>query len=113
MLQLPEEKQRTINQNSALHKYFEQLAEALNSAGLDMKRTLKAEVDIPWEKNTVKQFLWKPVQREQLGKERTRDLTTKEVSKVYETLNRYLGEKHGVTVMFPSVEDILIKERKL
>jgi hypothetical protein len=69
-----DEKQRTIQQNRALHKYFEQVAEKLNSMGLDMRVVLKPSVDIPWSKDTVKEFLWKPIQRLQLSKSRTRDL---------------------------------------
>lgn len=56
-----EEKQRTILQGRALHKYFELVGEALNVAGLDMKKVLKPNVDIPWNKDSVKNFLWKPV----------------------------------------------------
>jgi hypothetical protein len=36
--------QRTIQQNKALHKYYRELAEALNAAGLDMKTVLKPEL---------------------------------------------------------------------
>jgi len=42
--------QRTTKQNSALHKFFELVAETLNSAGLDMRKALRADIDIPWSK---------------------------------------------------------------
>ena len=54
---------RTAQQNKAIHKYFELLAQTLNDAGLDMKQVLKPEVDIPWTKESVKAHLWKPVQK--------------------------------------------------
>ncbi len=41
----------TPNQRNALHLYCEMLACALNNAGYDMKKTLKEEVEIPWQKN--------------------------------------------------------------
>lgn len=97
-------KQRTSLQNAALHKYFTLLAEELNLAGYDMKRTLKPSVEIPWTPDSVKEFLWKPVQHAYLDKESTTELTTKEIDKVYDVLNRHLGETTGVTVVFPSKE---------
>jgi hypothetical protein len=41
-------KPRTMAQNSALHLWLGQVAQTLNDAGLDMKKTLKPNVDIPW-----------------------------------------------------------------
>ena len=43
-------KQRTLQQNKALHKYFEILADTLNEAGLDARVVLKPEIEIPWTK---------------------------------------------------------------
>lgn len=106
-----EPKQRTLRQNRALHKMFTQIAEQLNDSGLDMRRTLKEDVDIPWTPETVKEFMWRPVQKAQLGKESTTELTTKDIDDVFETLNRYLGEKHGIVVLFPSVEEIINQQR--
>lgn len=105
MIELMESK-RTLIQNKALHKYFELLAQELNQAGFDMKRTLKEQVDIPWSGATVKEYLWKPIQDAQLMKKSTTELTTKEIDEVYDTLNRYLGEKTGVSVVFPSREEL-------
>lgn len=94
-------KQRSSQQNRALHKYCALLAEALNDAGFDMKKTLKVDAEIPWSGDRVKDFLWRPVQDAQLGKESTTELTRAEVSKVYDTLNRHLGLKLNIHVPFP------------
>ena len=72
-------KQRTLNQNSALHLFYDLLAECLNDAGFDMKKTLKPEVDIPWTGDLVKTHLWKPIQLSLLGKKSTTELTKEEV----------------------------------
>ena len=96
---------RTLQQNKALHKFFEMLSLDLNAAGLDMKRTLKPGVDIPWTPTTVKEYLWKPVQDAMLEKDSTTELSTKEVNEVYETLIRHLGEKFGIVTVFPNIED--------
>lgn len=99
-----ETNQRTNQQNKALHTYYSLLANTLNAAGYDMKRTLKQDVEIPWTPETVKNYLWRPVQSAQLQKESTTELTTREIDAVWETLNRHLGEKFGVFVPFPSEE---------
>ena len=91
----------TNQQRKALHKYCELLALELNNAGLDMKAVLKPEVDIPWNKMSVKDHLWKPIESIMINKESTEEMTNKEVSEVYEVLNRHLAQKLGVSVPFP------------
>jgi hypothetical protein len=98
--------QRTLKQNSSLHLFFGLLADELNAAGLDMRTVLKPSVDIPWTSETVKNQLFKPIQKALLEKESTTELTTIEVNKVYEVLMRHLSEKFGVFVEFPSIEDL-------
>ena len=104
--------QRTLTQNAALHVLFSLLADELNGAGLDMRKTLKPTVDIHWDADTVKNFLWRPIQKAQLGKTSTTELNTVDIDKVFETLNRHLGEKFGLQVDFPSVETIMFKQLK-
>ena len=77
------EKHRTLKQNRALHKLFTQMAESLNDAGFDMRRTLKETIDIPWTPENVKNFIWRPIQEAQLGKESTTELTTYDIDTVY------------------------------
>lgn len=101
-------KPRTSTQNKSLHLFFTNLASTLNEAGLDMKAVLKPQVMIPWTPENVKEYLWKPVQRVLLHKSHTADLTTKEVSEVYEVFNRHLGESVGVYEPFPSNEEQML-----
>jgi hypothetical protein len=107
---MTEEKPRTTSQNKALHLLYELIAQELNDHGLDMRVVLKPEVDIPWSKETVKNFIWRPIQKAQLGKESTTELTTKEVQEVTETINRHFGEKFGLHVPFPSVEELIHRD---
>lgn len=102
---------RTNQQNRALHLFFTHLAKELNEAGLDMRRTLKEEVAIPWNADTVKDFLWRPIQLAQVQKESTTELSTKDIDAIYDTLTRYLGEKHGVFTEFPSINGLLLKDK--
>jgi len=56
-------KQRTLTQNRALHLFCEWLAETLNDAGYDMRRTLRADVDLPWSQASVKDHFVAPKSR--------------------------------------------------
>lgn len=103
------QKVRTKQQNKAIHVLFREYAQTLNEAGLDMRKTLKPEVAIPWNEKTVKEFLWRPIQKAQFGKVSTTELTTKEIDQVFETLNRHIAEKFGLHVPFPSVEELILK----
>jgi|GEM_PF-1348722 len=131
--------QRTAQQNKALHRYFELLAEALNEAGYTMQfvmshRRIKIIVKVmdwlarvcadckekideakemmtdpidgeaPWTKEMVKENLWRTYQREMLKKESTTALKRNEIDVVYDGLNRFLGERYGISVSFPSRE---------
>ena len=95
---------RTALQNRAQHKYFTLLADALNSAGMDMIATMKKlskNAKIPWSAYAIKERLWRPVQIDTYGKESTTKLDTGEVSAVYEALNQVTSERLGVSVPFP------------
>lgn len=94
--------QRTTQQNKALHKMFSDLADELNEKGLTMKVVLKPEAEIRWTGDTIKEYLWKPVQRVLLKKQSTTELTTTEVDMVFETIQHHLGEKFGLELVFPS-----------
>ena len=67
-------KQRTLTQNRAIHKYCSMLADDLNGAGYDMKKVIKKEVDIPWSGDAAKDFLWRPIQKALGLPESTTDL---------------------------------------
>lgn len=99
------QKQRTIKQNRALHVYFTQLAQELNESGQDMKQVIR--VPISWSAYSVKEYLWKPLQKAMLGKDSTTELTTDEIDKVYDNMNRIIGERTGVYVEWPSIESLM------
>ena len=81
------------------------LAEELNQAGLDMRKTLRRDIEIPWNAATVKEFLWRPVQKTVTGKDSSTRITKTETNAVWEILNRHLGDKFGIHVPFPSKDD--------
>ena len=106
-------KQRTNRQNRALHLYFTHLADELNGAGYDLKKTLKPSVDLPWNGTLIKELIWRPVMKAQLRKESTTQMTTKDIDAVFDVINRHVSEKFGLTIMFPSIESIISSQSKL
>lgn len=98
-------KKRTLKQNDSLYLYLSMLATELNDSGNDMRKVLKPTVDIPWSTDTVKRFLWKPIQEIMMDKKSTTELTTDELDKIYKVLDRHVSEKCGVHIEFPSIEN--------
>ena len=102
-------KQRTSQQNKAFWKFCELLAEDLNSHNLDMKVVLKPEVEIPWSKDMVHDFLWIPIQKAMTGTDSTTEMNTQDCSQIHEVLMKHLVEKfadHGLDfIPWPSEED--------
>lgn len=93
--------QRTTRQNNAMWLWLDQLSEALNDAGYDMKRTLKPHIDIPWNKERAKQHLWDPIQEMMTEKDSSRRISKQEVNNIQEVVARYLAQNTGVSVPFP------------
>ena len=98
--------QRTDQQNKSIHLFCDLLAEALNDAGHTLNDKVVIKADIDFTKENVKEQIWKPVQQAMYpDKTSTTQLTTGEVSKVYEQINRFIAERAGVSVPFPSEDE--------
>jgi len=95
-------KARSGQQNRALHKYFSMLADKLNEAGLDMRKTLREDVEMPWSADLVKDFMWRPLQKAMFDVDSTAKMKRADYTKVYEVLNRHTASKLGVSVAWPS-----------
>lgn len=105
---MKEEKQRTIRQNNALHKMFEILADELNDCGMYVSNVIK--LDAPWNKDRVKELIWRETQKFMTGKTSTTELTTEEIDQVFEVIQKALAEK-GIELFFPSIQSLLDKKR--
>jgi hypothetical protein len=102
---------RTDKQNASLHLFFEQVAQALNEQGYDVRIVTQviAEkgVDFLWSKELVKEILWRNIQKKYLGKKSTTELdSVGDITEIYEMLNKFLGENFQVHVPFPSIETL-------
>ena len=92
---------RTPAQNKAMWLYFTMLADALNEAGHDLRKTLRKDIEIPWNKDLVHDFLWLPIQNVMLNIESTTEQESGDPQKVYDVLSRHLASKLGVNVPWP------------
>ena len=98
------EKAITAAQHRSVFLYCDLLSKELNGRGLDMVKTLKAGVDIPWSKESARRFMWQPIQEIKFDKKSLTQLKTHEITKIYDVINRHLSDKFGVYVPFPSKE---------
>lgn len=99
------DKTRTKKQNSAMWKYCEKLARALNEAGYDMRTfPWKEGLSIPFSKTSCMEVFWRPVMDAMAGHESTTDQSTKDVQAVYLAVDRAISTKTGVTVAWPCRE---------
>lgn len=97
-------KQRTSQQNKALHKWFELVSEDLNNAGYTVKKTLRADFDLDWSSSLFKELIWRPIQKVITKKNSSSELSSGELQIIWDTINRHLGEKFGLHTPFPSLE---------
>ena len=98
---------RTDAQNRALNLYCQMLADALNDAGYDMKTFLtkfEYRLPVPWTQKSVKETLWRPIQKAMFDKQSTTDMDTIEPNEVYTALSKAIAEKTGVHVEWPTRE---------
>ena len=92
-------KQRTAQQNKAIHKYFSEVAMELNNAGIGMKEFIR-DFEIDVTPNAVKD-IFRAIGKVKYGKESTADLTTTEIQGCWLELDRSNAFR-GFSIPFPS-----------
>lgn len=105
-----DERVRTIKQNNALHKYCQDLADLLNESGVNQGLFLQ-EFEVDNSMESIKN-IFREIGRIKYGKNSTAKLTTKEITEIYDEINRQTA-KFGLHLPFPSIEDLLIREGKI
>ena len=97
-----------------MHLLFSQLADELNQKGLDMRTLIRPEIDISWTPYSVKEYLWRPLQRALLGKKSTTGLKKQqEINIIYDNLNRILIERTNGEVSLPPFPSMDILEDEI
>lgn len=103
-------KNRTSQQNKALHLWIELMAKELRSEGQTMNTILK--FDIPCTPYNFKEYIWRPVQEAYMKERSTTKLTTQDINVIYEVISKELSTRAGVYIPFPSVEQLMEYEDK-
>lgn len=96
---------RSSQQNRSLHLLFNNISFELNKMGLQfVYRGIKGmEIEVPYTPETVKDYLWRPLQVALIGKESTTKLTTENINAIFEVLAKWFAE-NGVVIEFPSID---------
>ena len=96
--------QRTDQQRKSIEVLCRLVAEELNEKGETLKTVLeKKSVDVLCTQENIKENILKPIIRALYPyKISTTQLNTIEVDRVYEVLNKWLGENFGIHVPFPN-----------
>ena len=101
----------TTQQRKAVWVYMGKRADALNDAGLDVRKVLKPTFNIPWTKDSVHDLLWIPIQKAMFKTDTMRALKKKQVSDIHAVIERELAEKFGTEyIPFPSDEERQLQE---
>lgn len=100
-------KQRTEQQNRALHKYLSMVAQELQNQGQTMQDVVKkiTKVEIIPTTYNLKEIVWREIQKVHLGKESTTELTKLEVNEVYDIMSMWLSKNFGIDIPFPNDDD--------
>jgi len=94
---------RTIPQNRSLHLYLSMMAKAFNDAGIDNKmlmKKFKQDFSIPVTATFLKE-VFRKIMGGMYDKKSTTELSTTEMTKVYDVFNMGMGEKCGISRPWP------------
>lgn len=94
-------KKRTPKQQASLQIYCREVARQLNEAGLSMQAVLAEGTEIPWTEESVKNQIWRKVQKALTNKESTTEPSTAEYPQIYDVVNNHLSTKFGIGVEWP------------
>ena len=99
-----EKADRTYRQNRTIHLLFRRMAEALNDAGFEIRHPMKADLEIPYSEESVKELLYKPIITSYFKVNRSSELNTEQLSESMEILVDAVNRNTGVYVHIPSQE---------
>lgn len=98
---------RTNQQNKALHLWLTRLADELNESGQSMGDGVLIRLPIAYTQHNLKELVVKPVMNALYPDiTSTTQLTTKQLTHLYQYLDYVISERSGVHVEFPNYENI-------
>ena len=105
------QKQRTLNQNSALHKALDELAQEMYMQNLDMRTVIK--VPVRPTKENVKELMFKPVMNALFPEiTSTAKLNTKQMTMLWDVFSEAMQDRFGIFIEWPSIEQQRIESLK-
>lgn len=105
-VQIKTGKQRSPTQNNALQVYCRELAKAMNDAGHEREvNTPIGKCQLPWNADSVKENIWRPVQKAMTGEHSTTQPERGQYVEIYDAINRHLIETKGIHVPWPVREN--------
>lgn len=106
--------QRTPKQRKAIEVYCREVADALDREGHTLQNVVaqikKAEIR-PTQEN-IKEVVFKPIAKVLFSVESTTELDTTQVDRVYEVMNKWLGDNFEIHVPFPTIHSILEQKQQ-
>lgn len=98
--------QRSTQQNKALHKHCDLVAKECNEIGFTYSEYIRQrpKLEMPWTMERVKD-LWRTAAYHMYGHTSTSQITTDQIDKIYDVVNKAIAEITGVHVPFPSIEE--------
>lgn len=79
---------------------------ALNESGQERHiKTPAGDAVVPWNKDSIREHYWRPLQIAVTGHISTTAATRKEYPEIYDVMNRHLIDTKGVHVGWPSKEE--------
>ncbi len=111
------EKQRTEQQNRALHLYLTMVAHELRNQGQTLQDVVAKinKVEIEPTPQNLKEVVWREIQKTMFKKESTTFLTKHEVTQVYEVMSMWLAKNFGIDIAFPvdsELQELKLKYKK-
>jgi hypothetical protein len=102
---------RSLNQNNALHKYFELVEQEAENMGATMDMLVKKPNELPITRHLLKD-MFRLIGKTMYGRKSTAELKKDEFSKVLETYQKIIAERLNISLPFPcmdTLEDNLYK----
>ena len=91
---------QTAKQRNAIHLWFEQVADHLNSQGIDKIIVIDAlktrGLDVQWSGASFKNDVYKPVYNKVSSQDSTEDATSSDHDICYNGLIKYFGQEFGI-----------------
>lgn len=93
---------RSVQQNKALHKYFNMIAFVLIELGMEFQYTGVKGVllSTTYTDEIVKNYFWRPIQIALYDIKSTKDINTEQLNGVSEVIGKFFADK-GVFIEFP------------